>query len=446
MTQTAASHDHYLAAFETLPREHPSASWLAGLRERAITRFREIGLPIARRGNEPWKYTAVTRLATGDWPYRYGAPKDPSPEELRALVPWNGAWSTAVFVNGRYSPALSSLGSLQGASVTSLAEAAGRDGAGLEEHLGRYATLGEDEFEGFLALNTAFLRDGAFIHLSRNSGHPSPLHIVYLSDGPGVSFPRTLVVAEPGSRAAIIETYAGPSGDAYLTDPVTEIILKEGAHVEHYRLLLDSRDANHIGTSRVRQDRDSTFSSLSFATGAALGRNDFKVTLDGPGGTCKLRGLYVTGGDQHIDNYLNIDHAQPHCSSRMYYKGILDGRSRAVFGGTVLVRKGADKTDAYQEDKNLLLSDEAEVDSKPSLEIYADDVKCGHGATAGALADEALFYMRSRGVDERTANVLLVKGFASEILDEVRIEPLRQYLEDLTLKGLPRFSEAEAAA
>jgi Fe-S cluster assembly protein SufD len=195
--------------------------------------------------------------------------------------------------------------------------------------------------------------------------------------------------------------------------------------------------------TRVRQDRDSSFTSTTFETGGALTRNDFSVLLDGPGAECRMRGLYVTAGSQHVDNYLTIDHAQPHCMSRLYYKGILDEKSKAVFGGTVFVRPGAIKTNAHQEDKNLVLSHEAEVDSKPALEIYADDVLCGHGATAGALAEDALFYMQSRGIDEVMANQLLIRGFASEVLDGV-MEPLREYLEKQTSVALPRFRQAEA--
>jgi Fe-S cluster assembly protein SufD len=235
----------------------------------------------------------------------------------------------------------------------------------------------------------------------------------------------------------VIESYITLEGTAHLSDAVTEISLAEGAHVEHYRVLL-GQGAYHVGVTRVDQGRDSRFTSASFATGATLARNDFSVRLSSPGAECHLRGLYVTAGKQHIDNYLNIDHQAPHCTSRLYYKGILDGKSKAVFGGLVLVRPGADKTDSYQQDKNLVLSDEAEVDSKPSLEIYADDVKCGHGATAGAVAEDALFYLRSRGIDETTANQLLIRGFASEILDQT-MEPLREYLEKQTMEALPRF-------
>ena len=220
---------------------------------------------------------------------------------------------------------------------------------------------------------------------------------------------------------------------------MTEIAVGDGAQIEHYRLLLESRDAFHVGTTWLSQGEDSAFHSTSFARGAALGRNNLQALLDAPGSSCFLHGLYMTSGKQHFDSNINIDHAKPHTTSRLYYKGILDGQSKAVFGGRVLVRPGAAKTDAHQADKNLILSEEAEVDSKPSLEIYADDVKCGHGATAGAVAEDALFYMRSRGLDVQTATTLLIKGFANEIIDTIRVSPLRTYLERLVLEAIPGF-------
>ena len=211
----------------------------------------------------------------------------------------------------------------------------------------------------------------------------------------------------------------------------------ENASVEHCRLLQDGRDAYHVGVSRVLQRRDSRFASVSIATGAALGRNDFSVELAGTGVECTLNGLYLTRGSQHIDNYINIDHTQPYGTSRLFYKGILDGQSRAVFGGNVTVRQDAQKTDAQQTDKNLLLSADAEVDSKPSLLIYADDVKCGHGATAGHIDADTLFYMRSRGLDLPTASRILIHAFASEIIDTVTPEPLRDYLDARFRDAIP---------
>jgi Fe-S cluster assembly protein SufD len=327
---------------------------------------------------------------------------------------------------------------LGGAVVGSLVEGIATHGDLIRKHLGGYAPF---DYDGFTALNTAFLSDGAFVYVPDGAEVATHLHIVYATIGGGhVVYPRTLVIAGRQSKVTVVESYISLDGGSYFNDAVTEIALDEGATVEHYRVLLD-RDAYNVGVTRVRQDRDSRFTSTTFETAGALTRNDFSVLLDGEGAECHLRGLYVTAGEQHVDNYLTIDHAKPHCLSRLYYKGILDEKSKAVFGGTVFVRPGAIKTNAHQEDKNLVLSHEAEVDSKPALEIYADDVLCGHGATAGALAEDALFYMQSRGIDETTANQLLIRGFASEILDGV-MEPLREYLEGQTTMALPRFRQA----
>ncbi len=445
MTQTIATYDRYFADFEALERSvSKQPQWLRGLRRRAMDRFTELGLPTARQGNEPWKYTNVEPIARGEFSYGVAPEAEPAVDELAAIAPWCTAWHEAVFVNGRYSMALSASRAtherregLGRVVVGSLAEAMLSHGDLIERHLSQYVA---HDYDGFAALNTAFLRDGAFVYAPDGEEASTHIHLLFVTaptSEPIVAYPRTLIVAGRQSKLTVIESYVSLDGSPYLNDAVTEIALGEGAWVEHYRMLLD-RGAFHVGTTRVDKDRDSSFTSTSFATGPALARNDFSVLLHGPGAECQLRGLYVTASTQHIDNYLNIDHQAPHCKSRLYYKGILDGKSKAVFGGLVLVRPGADKTDAYQQDKNLVLSDEAEIDSKPSLEIYADDVKCGHGATAGAVAEDALFYMRSRGIDETTANQLLIKGFASEILDET-IEPLREYLEKQTMEALPRF-------
>jgi Fe-S cluster assembly protein SufD len=403
-----------------------------------LTRFSELGFPTARRGNEKWKYTNVGPIADAAFGYPFDAASRVKPADVRRVAPWHDGWASIVFVNGRYSPALSTTPSaLNGSRVTNLAEALRADGNVIEKHLARHATFEDD---GFAALNTAFLQDGAFVHLRDGQSLPSPLHLIFVTAGdaePTASYPRALIVAGANSRLTVIESYVSLSPARYFTDAVTEIVLADGAQVEHYRLLLERADAFHVGTGRVYQGRDSTFSSTTFARGAAIGRNDFRVLLDGPGSSCFLKGLYVTSGTQHIDNYINIDHAKPHTTSRLHYRGILDGASRAVFGGIVLVRPGAVKADSHQEDKNLILSEGAEVDSKPSLEIYADDVKCGHGATAGTVADDAIFYMRSRGLDPETATAFLIKGFASEIIDAVRLRPLRSYLGRLVWRALP---------
>jgi Fe-S cluster assembly protein SufD len=436
MTQTLTERDTYVSEFEAFASsaEGEAPTWLRELRARAIDRFREVGLPTARKGNEPWKYTNVAPIAEKRF-VRAGAA---TIAEVPAIVPRAEGWRRLVFVDGRYAPELSKPG--EGLPVVSIREALASDGATVEANLGTHVSWEDD---GFASLNTAFLADGAFIELPAETVIDEPVHLIYVStegDEPTVSWPRTLVIAGRHSKLTLIETYASAGAKSpNLTDAVTEIVLEDGSQVNHYRLLLENHSSYHVGKTRVHQRRDTTFASMTFEAGSALGRNDFSVLLDEPGGECHLNGLYITTGTQHIDNYLNIDHAKPHATSRLYYKGILDDASKAAFGGMVLVRDGAIKTDAHQEDKNLLLSDEAEVDSKPSLEIYADDVICGHGATAGAVTEEALFYMQSRGLDEESARVLLVKGFASEILERVKIDSLREQLERLTLDALPRF-------
>jgi Fe-S cluster assembly protein SufD len=438
MAQALATSDSYVTDFQALEGSLPAQGpeWLRDMRQQALARFRELGFPTARRGNEKWKYTNVGPIADTAFSYASGAGPEVDLADIQSIAPWDDAWASVVFVNGRYSPALSSPAASGDARVASLAEAVRADGDVIDRHLARHATFEDD---GFTALNTAFLRDGAFVHVPEGESLQSPLHLVFITtDGgqPSVSYPRTLVVAGANSELTVIESYVSLSSRRYFTDAVTEIVVGDGARVEHYKLLLESEDAYHVATSRVYQGPDSTFSSTLFARGAAIARNDIQSLLDAPGSSCHLNGLYVTTGTQHIDSYITIDHAKPHTTSRLYYRGILDGESKAVFGGTVFVRPGADKANAHQEDKNLILSEKAEIASKPSLEIYADDVKCGHGATAGAIAEDAVFYMRSRGLDLETATAFLIKGFARGILDRIQVERLRSFSERLTTRAL----------
>ncbi|MCE2463718.1 MAG: Fe-S cluster assembly protein SufD [Dehalococcoidia bacterium] len=438
MAQTLTKGDKYLADFQTfegrLKTDEPS--WVHQVRQQALASFSDLGFPTARRGNEKWKYTSVVPIANATFEYPFDF-NETEAADIGQFSPRDNGWATLVFINGHYCAPLSALPN--DPPVTNLTSAIQSDGGLVETHLARHAAFEDD---AFVALNTTFLKDGAFIHVPEDTSLQTPLHLVYVTTDtpqPVASYPRTLVVAGRHSKLTVIESYVSLSNSRHFTNAVTEIELEEGASVEHYRLLMDNPDSFHVGNTRVRQGQDSTFSSASFARGADVARNDLQVLLDAPGSTCSLNGLYMTSGKQHIDNYINIDHAKPHTTSRLYYKGILDGSSKAVFGGTVLVRKDAQKADAQQSDKNLLLSDDAEVDSKPSLLIYADDVKCGHGATAGNIGEGTLLYMRSRGLDLDTASSLLIHGFASEIIETVRLEPLRGYLDKLLLESLPNF-------
>jgi len=435
MTQTVdTAQDQYARFFGAAKsRTASEPEWLRTRRETAFEAFSARGFPIERRGNEEYKYTDIRPIARAEFTY----PDEAGAVDREALlsrIPSLTGELTVVFVDGRFSHGLSSALDREGVTIRPLQQAVESDGALLEANLGR-AKHGP-----FAALNTALFADGAFIHVT--GAVSQPIHLVFAtSDGasPIVTFPRTLVVAAPMSEVTVLETYVSLGEGNHFTDAFTEIVLEDGAKVDHYRLLLENTGSYHVGTLRTTQGRDSSFASMVYEAGSGLGRLDADTLFDAPGSEARLRGLYVTHGEQHMDNVVSIDHAQPHNTSRLYYKGILDDKSSAAFGGTVFVRPGADKTDAHQEDKNLLLSHEAEVDSKPALEIYADDVKAGHGATAGAIADEAIFYMRSRGLDAETAEQFLVRGFASEILDTVTIDELREWLEVRTTAALPRF-------
>ena len=433
MTQAVATYEQYEADFRKLQVARSSdADWLKELRNAAFAHFQEIGFPVARKGNEQWKYTDVRPIAAAAFPYDTAVPTG---FDAAQLFPFDDGMARLAFVDGRFSQELSTPPP-EGLVAMSLAQAYAEHGDDVRRYLAQYAPYAD---EGFTALNTAFLADGAFV--LAEGVVQSPLHVVYITTERVVTHPRTLIVGRPTSELSIVESYVSATGGAHFTNAVTEVALEEGAQVTHRRLVLENQEAYHVANTRVHQSRDSVYRSLVYEAGGGLVRNDLTVLLDAEGAEVYLKGLYVTAGKQHVDNNVNIDHAKPHGYSRLHYKGILDEQSRAVFGGLVMVRPGADKTDAYQEDKNLILSREAEIDSKPALEIYADDVKAGHGATAGAIADEALFYMQSRGIDPERAMLFLVRGFVSEILDSVTIEPLRKWLEERTTQALPRFRE-----
>lgn len=437
MTTAADTYPHYTAAYEA--QSPDVAPTLSALRSRGWDAFSRLGLPTARRGNEAWKYTNVAPIARETFAHPRPLPVGGAVVNAAfrsASVPTHPGWRTLVFVDGVFVSDLSGSGSASDVSGDLLVSPLS---GGSFRHADLLGELARAEDDGFVALNTAFLRDGVTINVAAGTD-AGVVNLVYLTTGrdqPRVTHPRTLISAQRDGRVKVIETYAGPDDKRYFTNAVTEIHVHEGAAVEHYRLLTDGMDAYHVGTSRVMQHRDSRFSSVSISRGAILGRNDFGVTLAGTGAECTLNGLYLTTGAQHMDNFINIDHTEPHGTSRLLYKGILDGQSRAVFGGNVTVRKDAQKTDAQQTDKNLLLSEQAEVDSKPSLLIYADDVKCGHGATAGHIDMDTVFYMRSRGLDLHTASRILIHAFASEIIDTVALEPLRDYLDDQFRNSIP---------
>ena len=434
MTQTLDTYTRYADQYASLPSAGPA--WLNTLRQKGYDNFARLGFPTARKGNEAWKYTNVAPVARTEFslPSQSSAP---GIDEIRSAAPWVDDWNTLVFVNGQFDNSLSHVHEPDGVTVSSFADTIEKDGAVIQQHIGSLATVEDD---GFAALNAAFISDGALVHVPAHTRVDRPVHLLFVSTGEEniVAHPRVLVVAGPESESTVIESYVGLGDNTYLNNGVAEIVVGEGAHVDHYRLMDESDSAYHVGVARVHQKDGSSFSSRSFYKGVGLGRHDLYVHI-GDGCSTDLSGLYITSGSQHVDNFINIDHTKPNSNSNLYYKGILSGRSRAVFGGTVFVREGAIKTDALQSDKNLLLSPDAEVDSKPALFIWADDVKCGHGATAGNIDEATVYYMRSRGIDLESASRLLIFGFASEIIDTVEIPELHDYMERSFLDAIPRY-------
>jgi len=423
----------FLAEFERFQREAGGPAAVQALRRLAIERFAALGFPTSRQ--EQWRQTNVAPIAQGTF---HRPESDPEAVEPEQIAPFDfPAAARLVFVDGRFSARLSSLGSLpEGTVVTSLAQALERVPEKVEPWLGQLAGFDDHPF---VALNTAFLRDGAFVWVPRNAMF-GPVHLLFLSsseDGRAtVSFPRNLIVTGEGSRLSLVETYAG-SG-AYFNCPVTEMAVGPNSVVDHYKVQRESRDAFHMATFQLQGDRDSVPSSHSIALGGALVRNDVNAVLEGEGIDCVLNGLYLLDGNQFVDNHMRVEHAKPHCASHELYKGVLDGKSRSIFNGLIHVHKGAQKTDAKQSNRNLLLSRDAVANSNPQLEIYADDVKCTHGSTVGQLDDDAIFYLRSRGIGKEAARSLLTYAFASDIVERIKVEPVRRDLEEFLFARLPK--------
>ena len=433
--QTATLERRYVEAWNAAiaPSSSDVPAELHALRESAIAKFEEVGFPTERRGNEAWKYTDVGPIANATFDDL--APVPPvrvATEALDQHIMGGSVWNRMVFVDGHWVPSLTSLPMLPPqVTVTSLAKAMALHPHLERDHLGHYASCDES---GFTALNTAFLRDGGALIVPHDTVVEEPIHFIYLSSSEGhssVTQPRTLVSMGRNAKASIIESYGGLTDTMSLTNAVSEYVLAEGAQLDACRLQQHSGSAYHVGSAQVRLGRNSRFTAGAFDFGGAIARSTLNVALEGEGGECTLYGLYMTNHGQHVDNQVLVDHIAPHTTSEQVYKGVLDGKSRGVFHGSITVRQAAQKTNAKQTDKNLLLSDEAEVDTKPALWIYADDVRCGHGAACGKLDDGALFYLQSRGIDEAAARRMLVHGFANEVLDHVELTPLRVHLEQL---------------
>jgi Fe-S cluster assembly protein SufD len=417
-------HESYLASHAAFQRNlagNGCAPWQR-LRQRAIERFADLGFPTLK--DEDWRFTNLAPLAAVG--FELAGPEQALAGSKHAV---DLAGICLEFVGGQRPVLRSGAAALtNGVVVSSLADAVLRHRDLVETHLARYADY---EKQPFTALNTAFLRDGVFVYLPRGAMVEQPIHLRFVGgavDKPLAYHRRCLVVAEAGAHARIVESYEGTAG-TYFTNGVTEFALGEDTVLEYTRLQKEGPAAFHVATVQVRQDRGSRFSAFSLSDGAALARTDLNVVLDAEACECTLNGLYLASAEQLVDNHTRIDHARPHCTSHELYKGILSGRAHGVFNGKIYVHPDAQKTDARQTNKTLLLSDEAVIDTKPQLEIYADDVKCTHGASIGQLDDEAIFYLRSRGIGRAAARRLLTYAFANEVIERVGIEPLRARLE-----------------
>ena len=409
----------------------PQPKWLAPVRKAGLAGFAELGFP--KLSDEDWRFTNVTPIAQ--------LPFSPAREALvngaEAKLPGEAAFTKLpghrlVFVNGFFCAKLSSIQPVSGGvRIENLAAALAKDAALIEKHLGQYAHTANNTFA---ALNQAFFTDGAFIFVPKGVAVAEPVQLIYISSAKNSGetiLPRNLVIVEANSKLTVVESYISTGNIAYFTNAVTEILAGDHAAVEHIKLQDEAAEAYHIATIAGEFGRASSVTVHSFALGAKLSRMNIRAKLAGEGLECILNGLYLTRGEQLADHHMIVEHAQPHCASHEYFNGILDDKSKGVFHGRIYVHPIAQKTDAKQTNKNLLLSDDATADTKPQLEIYADDVKCTHGATIGQLNEESIFYLRSRGIDTDMARQMLIHAFAGEIIERIQCEPARAVIDKL---------------
>ena len=429
MTATTTTPEILTEQFGTVRARLPGAEvpWLLAMREAGLERFSELGWPKAK--TEAWKYTSLKTVQT----VPFGLGRSAAPAAKVAAVPclFEGSQGghRLVLVNGHFNASLSALSSLPtGVVVSSLAEVLKTEPQLVEPYLGHIGILNG---QPLLALNAAFMNDGFVIKVSRGTVLEAPIEIVFIGgfeDDTVVHNMRNLIVLEENSQATVVENHGGFPASACVDNEVCEIRVNQGAHLKHYKMQAKGAKSTHLNTAHVEIERDATYEAFLLSIGAALSRNEKTVRLKGEGAHCAINGAFLLREKQHCDNTIVVEHMVPHTTSRQVFKGALDGESQGVFQGRIVVHKGAQKTDGYQMCKTLLLSDKAEIDTKPELEIYADDVKCSHGATAGQIDEGALFYLRSRGIPEVAARELLIEAFLGEALDEISDENVQSLL------------------
>ena len=410
-------------------------AWLSTLRQRSFDRFNELGYPTTK--DEEWRFTNVAPIAKTPFAAPIAGEANVSPDQLAPFV-FDGTAASLVFVNGLYCAELSSIGTLpKGVRVLPLSEALANEPSLVQAHLAQHAD-GKDQ--AFAALNAALMQDGAVVILPQGAVIEQPIHLVFAATYAAEPFavhPRNLIVMGANSQATVVESFAGLDGGTYLTNTVMEIVAGESAVLDHYKVVRESDAAFHMSALQISQDKSSNVTSHVISLGGELVRNDMHTTLDAEGCECTLNGLSMLSGERLVDNHLIVDHAKPRCRSWEYFKSVLDDKGRSIFSGRINVRADAQKTDAKQTNMSLLMSKDAQVESKPQLEIFADDVKCTHGATIGQIDEEAIFYLRSRGICETAARSLLVYAFARENVDKVRVAPLKATLDELLFARLP---------
>ena len=418
--------------------------WLQELRQASLEKLKTLGLPTTKL--EEWRFTSVSRIAESTFAV---VPADRASFGRADLAPFRWPLAEAheiVFVNGRYAAGLSHIGALpRDVRIQSLA-AALAEGGDEVEHVTRVAGF---DRHAFTALNTALFEDGAFIRIPPHTVLSEPIHVLFVSTAAGsalngraaMTHPRVVVVMGDNSQASIVESYGGPDREPYLTNAVTEVVLGESAVLDHYTVQREGVRSYHMASMHAKAARSANLRAHSITLGGSLVRNEATVVLDGEGAECTLNGLYLADDHRLVDNHTTIDHAMPHCGSREIYKGILAGHARAVFNGKIIVRPDAQKTDARQTNRALLLSEDALINTKPQLEIFANDVKCTHGAAVGQIDAEAIFYLRSRGLNEAEARQFLIHAFAGDVLNRLPLVPLRTAVEEVLLRQLPGWAD-----
>ena len=429
----------YRLRHEELERQSAAngSDWLAPLRKQAFQRFTALGFPSTR--DEDWKYFNLAPLRKTQFHHVHDRERvSLRRETLSGFEVHCLPGAQLVFVDGYFEPTLSSTRVLpEGIELGDLATAIQAKRDFLQQHLGNHAHIDADPL---VALNTAMLHDGAFVHVARGVQVPDPIHLLFVSTGTKgatVSHPRTVIVLEEGASLHLVEDYVSTTDASYFTNPVTEIVLEAGSVLDYSKLERESKNAFHVAATHVRQLRDSSFESTSISFGGKSVRNDVRVTLDGEGASCVLNGLNVIGDHQLVDDHTTIRHEKPHGTSQELYKSILDGHAEGVFNGAIYVAQDAQKTNSRQTNRNLILSQHALMNTKPQLEIHADDVKCSHGATVGELEEDAMFYLRSRGIDHDTSRRILTYAFANDVLSRIRQEPVRKTVESELFSFIP---------